>query len=106
MASQLTDLEQLLLLAALRQRDDAYGAALQKDIEDVAERRVSLGSIHVTMSRLEERGLVMSEMGEPTGGRGGKARRLYTVTSRGMAELNRAREIFEQMWADVPQEAG
>lgn len=106
MAPHLTDLEQLLLLATLRQPAEAWGAALQKDIEDVAGRRVSLGSIHVTMSRLEEQGLVRSELGEPTGGRGGKARRLYAVTEEGLLELNRTRRIFERMWADVPQEAG
>ncbi len=105
MASHLTDLEQLLLLAALRQPDEAHGAALQEDIQEVAGRRVSLGSIHLTMSRLEEQGLVHSELGEPTGGRGGKARRLYRVTSEGRDELRRTREIFEQMWSEVPQEA-
>lgn len=105
MASHLTDLEQLLLLSTLRQGDEAYGAALQLDVEEVADRRVSLGSIHVTMSRLEQQGLVHSELGAPTGGRGGKARRLYTVTEKGKEELNRARAVLEEMWAGVPQEA-
>lgn len=105
MTSHLTDLEQLLLLATLRQDDEAYGAALQRDVEEVADRRVSLGSIHVTMSRLEQQGFVHSELGEPTGGRGGKARRIYTVTDEGIEALNRAREVLEQMWSGVPQEA-
>lgn len=54
--THLTDLEQLLLLAVLRFENEAYGASLQADIEDVADRHVSLGSIHMTLGRLEERG--------------------------------------------------
>jgi PadR family transcriptional regulator PadR len=105
MSDHLTDLEQLLLLATLRQPDQAYGASLQEDVEQNASRRVSLGSIHLTMARLEDRGLAESRLGEPTGGRGGKARRLYTVTEEGKRELARARRILERMWAGVPQEA-
>lgn len=100
----LTDLEQLLMLAALRE-DEPYGPALQADVEQAAGRRVSLGSIHLTMSRLEGRGLVASRLGSPTGGRGGKARRLYAVTAEGMGALTRAREVIERMWAGVPQRA-
>lgn len=105
MPGQLTDLEQLLLLATLRQPAEAYGAALQEDMEQNASRHVSLGTIHLTMARLEDRGLAESRLGEPTGGRGGKAKRLYAVTEEGRRELARARQILERMWAGVPQEA-
>ena len=102
MPDHLTDLEQLLLLAVLRMGDDAYGAALQLDLDERAERRVSLGSIHVTLGRLEERGLVGSAKAEPTGRRGGKARRIYAVTPAGREALERGREILERMWSGVP----
>ena len=105
MTLRLTDLEQLLLLAALRKGDLAYGANLQADIEEAAGRRVSLGSIHLTMSRMEERGMVASELGRPSGARGGKAKRLYQVTPRGRAALRHAREVYERMWAGVPEAA-
>jgi DNA-binding PadR family transcriptional regulator len=100
--AHLTDLEQLMLLAVLRLGDDAYGSAIQTDLEDVAHRSVSLGSIHVTLARLEERGLARSEMGEPLAVRGGKARRIYAVTSEGRAALEAAREALGRMWAGVP----
>lgn len=102
----LTDLEQLLLLAVLRTGDEAYGAAIQTDIEETAARHVSLGSIHVTLSRLEERGLTRSEKGAPKGVRGGKARRLYEVTPRGRAVLEWSREVMGRMWDGVPHEEG
>lgn len=97
----LTDLEQLLLLAVLRLQDGAYGASIQSDLEERAERRVSLGSIHVTLGRLEENGLVSSAKGEPTGERGGKARRIYAVTEVGRAALEHSRAVLERMWDGV-----
>jgi DNA-binding PadR family transcriptional regulator len=103
-AEQLTDLEQLLVLAVMRLGEDAYGAAIQADLETHAERRTSLGTIHVTLGRLEERGLVASAKGAPTGERGGKARRIYAVTEEGKAELARARAILDRMWEGVPAE--
>lgn len=106
MPDHLTELEQLLLLATLRQRQEAYAAALQYDVEREAERRASLGTIHLTMGRLEDRGFVTSRKGEPSRRRGGKAKRLYTVTESGRTALARAREVMDRMWAGVPQEAG
>ncbi|MEQ9397690.1 MAG: PadR family transcriptional regulator [Longimicrobiales bacterium] len=102
----LTDLEQLLMLSVLRLPDGAHGAAIQADLEEHAARGVSLGSIHMTLGRLEERGLVRSRKGAPQGVRGGKARRLYTVKPEGRAVLEWAREVLEQMWDGVPSEGG
>lgn len=71
----LTDLEQILLLAALRLGEDAVGADIQAEVETHAHREVSIGSIHVTLSRLEGRGFVRSGQTEPRAVRGGKSRR-------------------------------
>ena len=102
----LTDLEQLLLLAVLRLGEGAYGAAIQADLEDGASRSVSLGSIHVTMARLAERGLAASTKGAPKGVRGGKARRMYSVTAAGRRALERSRKMMERMWEGVPSTGG
>lgn len=100
----LTDLEQLLLLSVLRQRGDAYGASVQADVARAADRHVSLGSIHMTLARLEERGLVESGKSAPQATRGGKARRLYAVTDAGREALEWNRAIMERMWGGVPAE--
>lgn len=102
----LTDLEQLLLLSVLRLGRDAYGAAIQADLEEAASRSVSLGSIHVTLGRLEERGLARSAKGEPQGVRGGKARRIYEVTEEGRATLEWGRAVLDRLWDGVPAEEG
>jgi DNA-binding PadR family transcriptional regulator len=104
-ADSLTDLEQLLLLAVLRVGEGAYAAALRDDLEEGAGRSTSLGTIYVTMVRLEEAGLVASEMGEPTSRRGGRAKRLYRVTEAGRAALEHARTVYERMWSGVEETA-
>lgn len=103
MAEQLTDLEQLMLLAILQVEEEAYAAAIQEVLEDRAERGASLGTIYNTLLRLEEHGHVSSEMGEPSAVRGGKAKRLYQVTPEGHEALRRARAIFDRMWEAVPE---
>jgi len=102
--AHLTDLEQLLLLAVLRCEDEAYGANLQADIEHEADRHVSLGSIHMTLARLEERGLASSRKSAPQASRGGKARRIYRVTEEGRATLEWNRHVMNRMWDGVPAE--
>lgn len=54
------------------------------------------------LCRLEERGLIASGLGPPTSERGGKAKRIYTVTDVGRASLERSRAIMDRMWADLP----
>lgn len=102
MADHLTDLEQLLLLSILRVGEGAYAAPLQEDLAENAEREMTLGSIYNTLLRLEEGGLVRSELGEPTPERGGKSKRFYRVTAEGRVALARAREIYRRMWRGVP----
>ncbi|HEX9887803.1 MAG TPA: helix-turn-helix transcriptional regulator [Longimicrobiales bacterium] len=102
--AHLTDLEQILLLSVLRLGKGAHGAAIQADLEESARRSVAVGSIHVTLARLEERGLASSRKGEPQDRRGGKARRIYAVTHEGRAALAWGREVIDRLWDGVPAE--
>lgn len=101
MDGTLTDLEQLLLLAVLRVGEGAYAATVQEEVAERVGRDVSLGTIYVTLMRLEERGLAESGLGEPTAVRGGRAKRLYRVTADGRRELERARAHHERMWEGI-----
>jgi len=100
---RLTDLEQLLLLSVVQAGDDAHAGAVQDVLGERGERSASLGSIYVTMTRLEERGMVESSMGPPTAERGGKAKRLYRVTRDGLLALHHSRLILDRMWEGVPR---
>lgn len=96
--SQLGDLEELTLLAVLRLGDHAYGARIRALLRDDAGRSVSISTIYVTLMRLEEKGLVRSRLGEPTGERGGKAKRYFAVRREGVRALEAVRDVRARMW--------
>ncbi len=80
----LGEFEYLLLTAAARLGDEAYGAAIRRAIEEATGRRCSIGALYTTLDRLENKGLVKTWMGGATAERGGRAKRLVRVTSKGV----------------------
>jgi DNA-binding PadR family transcriptional regulator len=80
----LGEFEYLLLTAAARLGDDAYGAAMRQEIEDATGRRCSIGALYTTLDRLETKGFVKTWMGDPTPQRGGRPKRMVRVTSKGV----------------------
>jgi PadR family transcriptional regulator, regulatory protein PadR len=80
------EFEYLLLSAAVKLGDDAYGAAIRLEIELATERRCSLGALYTTLDRLEAKGLIETWMGEATPQRGGRAKRMVRVTNKGCKE--------------------
>jgi len=99
--NHLGDLEELVLLSVLRLKDDAYGAPIRSELEESAGRSVSISTIYVTLMRLEEKGFIRSWMGEPTGVRGGKAKRFFAVSPAGVSALHATRGVRDQMWEGV-----
>ena len=83
MGNALGELEALVLLAVLRLGADAYGIAIQQEIAAHADRYPSLGAIYSTLTRLEQKGFVTAQDGDPTPTRGGRRKKLYTVEAAG-----------------------
>lgn len=111
-APHLGELEELVLLAVLRLGTEAYGASLRRELRERAGRSVSVSTIYVTLVRLEEKGLVRSEMGQPTAVRGGRAKRIFALTPEAISALEAVRGRRERMWeglegaADAVRRAG
>lgn len=80
----LGEFEYLLLTAAARLGDEAYGAAVRAEIESQTGRQCSLGALYTTVDRLEAKGLLRTWMGEATAQRGGRAKRMMEVTPAGV----------------------
>ena len=101
------ELEQLVLLAVMQAGDDAYGVVVQAAIRRTARRDLTLGTIYKTLSRLETKGFVTSELGEPTAERGGRAKRYYHVSAAGRRALQQQLSALRAMAAglDVGLEA-
>jgi DNA-binding PadR family transcriptional regulator len=93
----LGEFEQLILLAILRLRDDAYGVTIRAELADRARRTVAPGALYTALDRLESKGLIASRMSDPTPQRGGRAKRNVTVTAAGMKALTRSVQAYERL---------
>ena len=93
----LGEFEQLVLLAILRAGEDAYGVPIRQAIVDRTGRDVSLAAVYKTLTRLEDKGLVVASVGEPTPERGGRRKRYYAVTAAGRRSLRQSVEVLRRM---------
>ena len=99
----LGEFEELILTMVAALREDAYGAAIALEIEQKLKREITLSAVHVTLYRLEDKGLVKSKVGGATKERGGRRKRIFTVTSAGLAMLVAMKEARLDLWQMVPQ---
>ncbi len=98
--------ELMVLMALIRLGDDAYGVPIAREIEAHLEREVALGSVYATLARLEERRLVTSSLGEPTPERGGRAKRYFRVTARGVRQARDTQQVLSRLWKGMPEFKG
>lgn len=89
--------EQLILLALVRLREDAYGMSVRREVEQRTGRSVSLGAVYATLDRLEAKGYVTSRQGAPTPERKGRAKRFFRIESSGLGALEHALKAVERM---------
>ena len=89
------DFEQMVLLAVLRLGAEAYAVPVRAEIEARAGRAVARGALYTALERLEAKGLVRSKAGDPLPERGGRARRYFTVSPRGLAVLRAANKAMD-----------
>jgi DNA-binding PadR family transcriptional regulator len=80
----LGEFEYLLITAAAGLGDNAYGAAIREEIAATTGRKCSIGALYTTIERLETKGLLKTWMGDATPQRGGRAKRMVRVTSKGV----------------------
>ncbi len=96
----LTRKEELLILTILNLKKDAYLIAITDHLTKVTSKKVSLTSVHAPLSRMEKHGVIRGENGEATAVRGGRRKKIYTVTKLGLELLEDYRKITESLWAN------
>ena len=97
----LGEFEHLVLLAALRLRDQAYAPQIASVLEEHAKREMSRGTLYAALERLENRGLVEWHTEETTSERGGSRRRRFSVTEVGRAAVADQRQVLLGMWKGI-----
>lgn len=93
----LGEFEHIVVLALMRLGDRAYGVTVRQEIAARIGRDVSVGAIYATLDRLEAKGYVTSRLGEPTAERGGRSKRFFRVTAKGVSAVNRTRRALLSM---------
>ena len=96
----------MLLLALMRLGDEAYGVTIAQELEEQTGREVVVASVYATLERLQERGLVISRMGDSTPERGGRAKRYFRITGAGLREVRDAQRSLMNLWKGLPELKG
>jgi PadR family transcriptional regulator len=104
--SHLGEFELMILLAVIRLGDDAYGVPISKELLETTGRDVALGSVYAALDRLEQKEFVSSTLGDPTPARGGRAKRYFHVTPKGLREAKMTKKALISLWRGIPQMEG
>ena len=100
---RLGEFEEFTLLAVRALGDNTYAVPVQEYVEKATARTVSLGAIYGALARLEEKGFLRSSMSEAVAQRGGKSRRVYTVTSDGLKTARDLHRVRERIWNAIAE---
>jgi PadR family transcriptional regulator PadR len=103
--ANLGELEELILLTVGILYPEAYGVAVMDEVESNAGRRLNISAVHAVLTRLEEKGYVRSSMSDPTSTRGGRRKRIFTLTAAGSKALEEANEVRNQLFNRIPKVA-
>lgn len=101
--THLGEFEELVLLTVGVLDGNAYGVSIGQAIEEKMKRSITISTVHTVLYRLEEKGFVQSEFGGSTRERGGRKKRLYTITAAGYKALTETRALRDQMWNLMPK---
>lgn len=102
--SDLGEFEEVVLLAVAVRAPGAYLVVIAEALEQETGQTVSTGAVHAALQRLEQKGYLRSALGEPTPERGGRRKRLFTVTVLGGRVLSEARAVRNRLWARIVPE--
>ena len=100
--TKLGEFEELVLLSVGVLENNAYGVSIAKAIEKQLNRSITISTVHTVLYRLETKGFVQSEFGGATQERGGRKKRMYTITAQGYQALVDARNLRNRMWNMMP----
>lgn len=94
----LGELEQMVLLAICRLGPNAYGMSVLRELETRANRVASRGALYLVLERMVQKGYLTTRLGEPTPGRGGRAKRFFELTESGKEALSVSGRSLLALW--------
>ncbi|GAB3995475.1 hypothetical protein GCM10028807_35700 [Spirosoma daeguense] len=101
----LGEFEEIVLLTVAVLNERAYGVAITDELDRQTGRSVTISAVHAALHRLQEKGMLSSHMSDATAERGGRRKRLFTVTALGSRTLHDIRTMREQLWTSIAPNA-
>ncbi|WP_020403802.1 PadR family transcriptional regulator [Gracilimonas tropica] len=98
----LSRMEELILLAVWKLQDEAYGLEIRLHLSEILGRELSVGAVYVPLKRLKKRGYLSSWDSEPTDERGGRSKRFFKLTAKGVNALQEVHSVQEKTWRNLP----
>lgn len=98
----LSRMEELILLSVWRLQEEAYGLQIRTYLSELLDHELSVGAVYVPLKRLKKRGYLSSWDSEPTEERGGRSKRFFKLTEKGVGALQQVRTVQETAWSDLP----
>jgi len=98
----LGEFEEVVLMMVAILDGEAYGVTVSQTLEEHTGRVVTLGTVHNTLIRLEEKGFVSSQLGGATNERGGRRKRIFQVTALGSRALQEIQQLRQELWQMMP----
>jgi PadR family transcriptional regulator, regulatory protein PadR len=103
--SDLGEFEEVVLLSVAVHSPEAYSVVIAEELEQQTGKTVTTGAVHAALQRLENKGMVTSQMGEATAERGGRRKRIFKVTVAGSRVLHEVKEVRDNLWSRVAPRA-
>jgi len=100
--TRLGEFEEVILLLVGILGEEAYAFNIAEEFESQTTRSVSIGAVHSTLTRLDDKGFLTSKMGKSTAERGGRRKRIYTITASGRRVLKASRDFRTSLWSQFP----
>lgn len=100
--THLGEFEELILLTVAALHGEAYGLAIKKELEEQSGRKVTISAVHTACNRLEGKGFLTAEFGEKSEKRGGKRKKMYTVSLKGQQALLETQHLRQRLWLRIP----
>ncbi|WP_080057092.1 PadR family transcriptional regulator [Spirosoma aerolatum] len=99
----LGELEEMVLLVVAASTEDVYGVPVLEQLQQQTGRSFTISAIHTTLYRLEEKGFLTSSVGGATAERGGRSKRLFSLTTEGGRVLLEIQQMRTRLWEAIPQ---
>jgi DNA-binding PadR family transcriptional regulator len=98
--------EEFILLAVLFLKDEAYSVTIRKRLSEAAGKNWSYGALFISLEQLVKKGFLTSSLTDPMPERGGRSKRIYTMTPEGHLALKEIKKIERKMWEEIPETNG